>query len=85
MVLFLSVEIMPYCGVAGCKSGGKNQEEKNKIFKFYFLPKSESMRKLWLQKMNRDFTNSMEILIVEFPARGYKIIKIFVKLVSKEL
>ena len=61
--LFLSVAIMPYCGVAGCKSGGKNQEEK---FKFYFLPKSESMRKLWLQKMNRNFTNSMTIAIVEF-------------------
>ena len=64
--LFLSVAIMPYCGVAGCKSGGKNQKEKDKVFKFYFLPKSESMRKLWLQKMNRDFTNSMAILVVEF-------------------
>ena len=43
---------MPYCGVVGCRSGAKNLDEK---FKFYFLPKSEGMRKLWLEKMNRDF------------------------------
>ena len=56
-------EIMPYCCVVGCQSGGR--KDPNKKHQWYQLPKSPKMRKLWLDMINREFIPSDKTKVCE--------------------